>query len=463
MNKVIKNDLGKDSIVKLVLGLAIPAMIAQLVNVLYSIVDRMFAGQIPEIGNMALAAIGVCGPIVTLLSSFGTLVGIGGSILMSIKLGQKKDEEAKDILYNSFIMLCIFSIVLTILFLIFKGQLIMWFGGSEELFDLANTYLSIYTCGTFFALMAIGMNLFITCQGFASIAMMSTIIGACTNIALDWLFIKALNLGISGAAIATVLAQILSSIFVVSFLISKYSHVKLRIRKCSTAIMKRILSLGFSPFMIIATDSIILIGMNALLQKYGQENGDMLITAVTIAQSYFLLITGPLLGISSGTQTIISYNFGAKDTKRIQKAIIAILSMGVGFCAIMFFVSMFGSEYFVHFFTSSEEIKPLAIKAIKIFCIGVVPMAFQYVLVDVITALSNVKVSLALSLNRKITFLIATFLLPLFFDAEMIFAAEPIADIYAFCVTTTTFLITFAPFMRDHGMEVSKAFNPFKL
>ena len=206
----LSNNLGKDSVLGLVFKLAIPTMLAQLVNLLYSIVDRMYIGHIPEIGGLALAGVGVCGPIVTFLSSFGTLVGLGGSIIMSIKMGERRFKKARFVLANSFLALSVISITLTIIFLLLKDKLIMMFGASTVTFPYANTYLTIYTLGSFFALMAIGLNFFITCQGFAMIGMLTVIIGALVNILLDTVFIFGLEMGVAGAAWATVIAQITS-------------------------------------------------------------------------------------------------------------------------------------------------------------------------------------------------------------------------------------------------------------
>ena len=260
-----QNDFENAPMIKLVMGLAIPSMIAQLVNILYSIVDRMFVGQIEEVGNLCLAAVGICGPIVTLLSSFGTLVGIGGSIWLSMCLGQKNEKRASQILYNSFVMLVVLSICLTLGFILLKHNLIYWFGGSDALYPYANTYLTIYTLGTFFALMSIGLNYFITGQGYATIAMLSVCIGAVTNIIFDFILIRTLKIGVAGAAIGTVVAQFLSCMFVLCFLRFK-SKIKLHKEELSIEKMKHIVKLGFSPFLIIASDSIILIVMNMMLQ-----------------------------------------------------------------------------------------------------------------------------------------------------------------------------------------------------
>lgn len=439
---------------KLVLSLAIPSMIAQFVNVLYSIVDRMFVGQIPEIGNQALAAIGVCGPIVTLLSSFGTLVGIGGSVWLSIRLGQKEHEKASVILYNSFILLVAVSLVLTFVFILLKNNLIVWFGASEQLYGYANTYLTIYTFGTFFALMAIGLNYFITCQGYAKIAMTTVIIGALTNIGLDFLLVKVMNYGVAGAAVATVIAQVCSGLFAICFLRSKFSTIRIEKKPLDFDVVKRIVRLGFSPFVIIASDSIIIIVMNAVLQHYGgPQRGDILISAITVAQSYFLLITGPLIGITSGTQAIISYNYGAMNANRIKEAFKYILMLAVGFCILMFIISLCFSNVFVSMFTDDIQTMPIADRAIRIFSSGIIFMAFQYVIVDGITALSNVKVSLGLSMNRKVIYLLATLLLPVFLGVEMTFYAQPIADVLSSLVSIFIFLrvlpLLFASFKKE--------------
>ena len=307
----MENDLGQDSIWKLVLRLALPAMAAQFMNVLYSIVDRIYIGNIPGEGSLALAGAGICLPIVTLLSSFGTLVGLGGSILMAMRMGEGKLEKARQILANCFFLLILFSAILTVLFLLSKDTLLFWFGASEATFPYADTYLTIYTGGTFFALMAMGLNYFITCQGFAGFGMFTVVLGALANLILDPIFIFVFDLGVAGAAIATVLSQLLSCIFAVSFLFGKEPRVTISFGNYNRRLMTQILSVGLPPFLILATDSLILIILNTVLSKTGGNEADLLITAVTIVQSYMAMITGPMLGISSGTQAIISYNYGA--------------------------------------------------------------------------------------------------------------------------------------------------------
>lgn len=438
------NDLGKDKISSLVFKLAIPTMIAQLVNVLYSIIDRMYIGNIPEIGDIALAGVGVCGPIVTLLSSFGTLVGLGGSILMAMKMGEQKKKEAEQILANSFLMLLIVSGTLTLIFLLTKDFLLYQFGASDVTFPYANTYMTIYTIGTFFALLSIGLNYFITCQGYSVVSMTTVLIGAISNIILDSVFVFGFHMGVAGAAIATVIAQLFSCLFALTFLFRKQVPIRITFGGYSMSIAKKIISIGLSPFIILATDSIIIIIMNSVLQYYGgQSDGDLLISAATIVQSYMLLITGPMIGITGGTQAIISYNYGAARADRIKQAERLILSLCIIFTSIMFLVSRSIPQYFVKIFTTDTSLSQLSIWGIKAFTLGIIPLSFQYALVDGLTALGRTKTALALSLFRKSSFVIYTIFLPAFFTAQSVFYAEPLCDIISAILTTTVFLKVF--------------------
>lgn len=448
------NDLGNDQIFLLVIKLAIPTMIAQLVNVLYSIIDRMYIGHIPVIGDLALAGVGVCGPIVTLLSSFGTLIGLGGSILMAMRMGEGEHKKAEQILSNSFMLLLAFSAVLTVLFLLIKDNLLIWFGASEVTFQYANTYMTIYTIGTFFALLAIGLNSFITCQGFATTGMMTVIVGALTNIVLDSVFIFGFNIGVAGAAWATVVAQMCSCLFAVLFLFSKCVPIGITFGGYDWNIVKKIITIGISPFIITGTDSVIIIAMNAVLQKYGgATQGDLLISCATIVQSYMLLISSPLIGITSGTQAIISYNYGARKTDRVRMAEKYILSMAVTFTVIMMIVSQLLPQYFVLLFTNSQETMQLSIWGIKVFTLAIIPMSIQYSFVDGMTALGRIKTALVLSLFRKTTYVIATFMIPRFFLAKYTFFAQPIADILGATLSAIVFLLVFNPYLKKRELE----------
>ncbi len=425
----LSNDLGKDNILGLVLKLAIPAMFAQLINLLYSIVDRMYIGNIPDIGSLALAGVGVCGPIVTLLSSFGTLIGLGGSIIMSIKMGEENYKKARQVLANSFFMLGVLGVSLTIIFLLIKSKLIMLFGGSEITFQYANTYLTIYTLGSFFAIMALGLNYFIICQGFPLIAMGTVAIGAITNIVLDTVFVYYLKWGVAGAAWATVISQILSFIFAFKFLIGKKIPISIGFGNYSKELMKQIVKLGISPFFILATDSLILISLNSMLQRYGGSEGDIYISTATIVQSYLLLITGPLVGLSGGTQALLGYNYGARKIDRVKLAVRYIIVFALILTSTMTFATSFIAPTFLNLFTQDTELINISLWAIKISILGMIPLSFQYCFVDAFTGLGWVRISFSLSMWRKFLYISCTVLLPIFFGARYAFYAQPISDI----------------------------------
>lgn len=444
-----QNDLGKDDIKQLVRRLAIPSMLAQFVNVLYSIVDRMYIGNIPEVGEVALAGAGVCGPIVTLISSFAFLVGIGGAPLMAIRMGEENQEGAEKILANCFVMLLGLSAMLTGAAIAFREPMLMFFGASEQTFPYAYDYLTFYVTGTVFAILTAGLNQFITCQGFANEAMLTTIIGAVMNIVLDPIFIFVLGMGVRGAAVATVLSQACSCAFVLWFLFGYRAHVRITLGGYSARVMLRVLTFGFCPFIIIAGDSVLIIALNTVLQRYGENgSGDMLIACATIVQSYMQIVTLPLGGITSGTQPILSFNYGAKNTDRIRKGEKEIVKLAFLFCLIMFIISQTVSSVFVRLFTQNEQYIQLSVWAIKVFTFGIIPLALQYAFVDGLTALGIVKVSVSLSVFRKVAFLVLTLLIPAYFGATAAFYAEPIVDIFCGLFSTAIFLSLIGRILR---------------
>lgn len=446
------NDFGRDSIPVLVLRISVPFMFAQFVNVLYSIVDRIYIGNIPVIGADSLAGAGVCAPIITLLSSFGALIGIGGSVLFSVRMGAGDTKNAKKILANSFSLLLILSAVLTVFFLLTKGILLNWFGASPVTYPYANTYLTIYTLGTFFALLSMGMNYFITAQGFPGLGMATTLIGAVVNIALDPVFIFALHMDIAGAAAATVIAQMSSCAFVLLTLRRKKMPVELGIVRPDRETARRIVKIGMSPFLILASDSAIIIALNAVLQYYGgEQNGDTLITAATIVQSYMLLITAPMLGVTGGSQPLISYNYGANRPDRIRRTVFWVLMLCICFTTVMFFISRLAPQYFVRIFTDSEEYRELAVWGIQVFTMMIIPLSLQYVFVDSLTALGMTRLSLSLSITRKMLYMGATCLFPLWFTAKSAFYAEPAADALAASISTAVFFCIYRKYLRGKG------------
>lgn len=455
----LSNDLGRDNIIKLVFKLALPAMLAQLINVLYGIIDRMYIGHIPVIGDVALAGVGVCAPIVTFLSSFGTLFGLGGSILMAMHMGEGRYDKAKSVLANSFLMLVISSIVLTIVFLLTKDYLIMWFGGSENTFQYADEYMTIYTFGTFFAVMALGLNFFITAQGYSTVAMFSVVLGAVMNIILDSVFILVCGWGVRGASYATVISQFCSAVFIFCFLCSKRVQVRISFGGYSLRRIVRIFKLGFTPFIIISLDSVLIIVLNATLQAYGGAEGDLYVSTATIAQSFLFLVTGPLGGLTGGTQAILSFNLGAGNVDRIKKAETVITIVGVVFMCIMMLLAWTCAGTFVNMFTEDALLGEKSVWAIRVMTLGIIPLAFQYAFVDGFTALGKVGVSLFLSLFRKTLYISSALIMPIFLGVESIFYSEAISDIASCIMSSTLFIIVFNRFLekrRKAHLEYAK-------
>lgn len=450
----LENNLGKDNIKTLVVRLAIPSMLAQFVSVFYSIVDRMYIGNIPEIGELALAGVGVCGPIVTLLTSFSALTGFGGAPLLSIRMGEKNQEEAKKVIANSFMMLLVIAAVLTAGAWVMKDHLLMWFGASETTFTYADQYLSIYLAGTAFALIASGMNQFIICQGFAKVGMKSVMLGAIVNLVLDPIFIFSLDMGVGGAAAATVIAQASSAIYILCFLNCKRVPVRISLGGYSWNICKKILSLGFSPFVIIGLDSVLVITMNAMLQRYGgPEQGDMMVTCGTIMQSFMLMVTMPLGGITAGTQSILGYNYGSRQMNRVRYAEKEILKITVIFTAVMFLLAQTCSRYFVLIFTRNPEYIAVSVRAIRISTLMVIPLAFQYSFVDAFTGMGIAKLAISLSLFRKALFFIVVMLLPRYMGVDGIFYTEPIIDLIAAIFSTIMFMSLSGRILKKRLLE----------
>lgn len=441
----IENDLGRDDIKKLVLRIAVPSMLAQFVSVFYSIVDRMYIGNIPDVGAVALAGVGVCGPVVTMIGSVAFLVGVGGAPLMSMRMGEGNEKQARQILSNSFLLLILFSILMTAVIYPIREPMLRMFGASASTWPYANTYFSIYLTGTVFALMATGMNQFIICQGFSKVGMQSVLIGAVLNIILDPVFIFGFQMGVAGAAAATVISQFASCVFVLLFLFGKRVPIRIGFSGYNRRIMGKILTIGFTPFIIIAVDNIMIIAMNAILQKYGgPAEGDILVTCATIVQSFMLIITMPLGGITGGTQTILAYNYGAGRTDRVKSAQRYIFTMAAGYTALLFVLARLAGPLFVRLFTSDPDLSFEALEAIKICTLAVIPLGIQYGIVDGFTGLGQVQLALPLSFIRKLVYFLALFALPAFFGARAAFYAEPLSDI----VGPVTSIAVYALFMK---------------
>ena len=337
-------------------------------------------------------------------------------------------------------MLIIFSVLLTLLVIPIKEPMLRLFGASDVTWEYTNSYFSVYIIGTIFALLSQGMNQFIICQGFSKVGMKSVLIGAILNIILDPVFIFAFHMGVAGAAVATVISQFASCIFVLRFLFGDKAVVKIGFGGYSLKIARRILTIGLTPFLIIAIDNVMIIAMNAILQKYGgASQGDILVTCATIAQSFMLVVTMPLGGITGGTQTILAFNYGAKRIDRVKKAEKYIMIMSAIYCAILFVIGQFAGIVFVRLFTSDLALAGKAVRAIRICTLALMPLSVQYVLVDGLTGLGKVKYSLSLSMFRKALYFIALFLFPFYFGAGAAFYATPFSDTIGAIVTLAVY------------------------
>jgi len=436
-----KNDLGRDPVGALILRLAIPTMLAQFINVLYSIVDRMFIGHIPAVGDLALAGVGVCGPIVTLLSSFSYLACLGGGPLFAMRMGAGDREGAGAILSNCLRMLLCMAAGLSLLFFLLRENLLWWFGASLDTFPYALTYMTIYIAGTAFALMAAGLNNFLICQGRSGLGMATVVLGAVLNICLDPVFIFVLDLGVAGAAWATLLSQAASCAFALLSLTRPSMPIPLKWGRFQWPICRKVLTFGLAPFLTYALDSVILIVLNTVLQRQGGPGeGDALLTCCSIVQSYMLLIAMPLSGITLGCQGVISFNLGAGDIPRVKTALRDVLALCFAFAAVMLAVTHLFSPLFVRLFTQSETLMARSVTLIKVYTAGVLVLPIQWTVVDGSTALGQTRLALFCSLLRKTIFVSAVILLPCFLPAASAFCAEPLCDLTAACVSAALFL-----------------------
>lgn len=449
-----ENNLGTDKVSGLVWRIAIPSMLAQFVSVLYSIIDRMYVGNILSIGDTALAGVGVCGPIVTMIGSVAFLIGVGGSPMVGIRMGEGCIRQAEKIVANSFLMLCVAAVLLTGAVLPVRRPMLLLFGASETTYPYAEAYFIIYVSGTLFALLATGMNQFIICQGFAKEGMKSVMLGAVLNIVLDPVFIFGFGMGVRGAALATVLSQSASAAYVLHFLFGKRVPVHITFGGYDIRLMGKILVMGFTPFIIIAIDNVMIIVMNAILQKYGgADRGDALVTCNTIVQSFMLVLTMPLGGISSGTQGILSYNYGARRPDRVLEAQKYIVTLCAGFSAVMFVLARLAGPLFVSLFTKNPELSVWSCRAIRICTLSVILLGVQYAVVDGFTAMGQVQISLPLSFWRKTVYFVSVFLLPAILGVDNVFYAEPLSDILGPAVSILVYGLTIRRILRRRERE----------
>ena len=435
---------------KLVLQLAIPAMLAQFVNILYSVVDRMYVGHIAGSGADALAGVGVCAPVVTMITAFAALVGFGGGPLMSIRMGRRDMDGARQIVANSFYLLLALSALVTVPVLVFRRPILFAFGASEQLWPYAEAYFTTYVAGTVFALLSVGMNQIIMSQGFSGTAMRSVMLGAAVNIALDPVFIFLMDMGVRGAALATVLSQAVSSIWVVRFLTSERSFLRIR-RAClrlRAQVVLPCVALGVSPFIMQFTESVLSVCFNTSLLKYG---GDMAVGAMTILSSAMQFCMLPLQGLTQGAQPIVSFNYGARKMERVNRAFVLLLAACLSFSTLLWAVAMFAPQVYASIFTDDPALIAYSCDVMRVYMAASLLFGAQLACQQTFIALGNAKISVFLALLRKVILLIPLiFLLPPFFQDKVfaVFLAEPVADTIAVTVTVTMFFITFTRLKR---------------
>ncbi|MBH7314486.1 MATE family efflux transporter, partial [Clostridioides difficile] len=441
-------NLGSESVGKLLFKLATPAIIAQIVNVLYNIVDRIFIGRM-ENGEVAMAGVGVAFPIIIIITACSYLIGMGGGPLAAIKMGEQNNDEAEKIMSNSFSVLVILAILLTIGFKIGKEPLLWMFGASESTIRYSMDYLNIYLIGTVFVQISMGMNTFINTQGFATTGMMTVAIGALINIILDPIFIFGFNMGVKGAALATIIAQGVSAIWVLMFLFGKKSILKIKKKYMipKASIILPVLGLGISPFIMQSTESLVLIALNSKLQMYG---GDLAVGSMAIMSSIMQILMLPNMGVTQGAQPIISYNYGSGQLDRVKKTFKLCLLSCFTYSTILWLLLMIFPAFFVSIFNKNPQLLSMTSWSIKIYFAGAFMFGIQIACQQTFLALGKATISLVLALLRKIVLLIPLiFILPTFFNEKLfaVILAEPVADITAATITAISFFIFYKCFL----------------
>ncbi len=446
-------DLGNGSVKKLMVSMAVPAVLAQLVNLLYNIVDRIYIGHIPEVGGTAITGVGLFTSILMLITAFAMLAGSGGAPRAAIAMGRGDNDTAEKIMANCFSVLLILSVILTGVFYFALPTLIRWFGGSDATTPYAVEYGRIYVLGSVAVLIVMGMNSFITTQGFATVSMKTTLIGAIVNIVLDPIFIFALDMGVAGAALATVLSQAVGAVWILVFLTGKKTTLKLKVSnmRLRKEIILPCLGLGISPFVMVSTESLLSISFTTSLARYG---GDVAVGAMTILSSINQLVSMPLSGLCQGGQPLISFNYGAKKYDRVKEAFRYQFVACITYTIVFWLVLMLFPNVFAGIFTSDTALVDYTAWAIRIFLAGAFSVGFQISCQQAFMALGQAKVSLLMACLRKLILLIPLiFILPPFFAGEnkafAVFLAEPVSDIVAAAVTTITFFIVFRKLMKQ--------------
>ncbi len=441
-----KDFLGKEPIGRLLLKLALPTVAAQLINMLYNIVDRIYIGHIPEVGALALTGVGVCMPLIMIVSAFAALVSNGGAPRASIFMGKGENEKAEKTLGNCFCLQMIVSVILTAVLLLWNRNFLLAFGASENTVEYGVRYMNIYAFGTIFVQLTLGMNAFITAQGFAKTGMLSVLIGAVINIILDPILIFGFDMGVRGAALATVISQACSCVWVLSFLMGKKTNLKIRRKnmKLERAIILPSLALGFSIFVMQSSESIISVCFNSSLLRYG---GDIAVGAMTILTSVMQFAMLPLQGLGQGAQPIISYNYGAGNAERVKKAYFLLLKCSLFFSILLWLTVMLAPGGFAGLFTTDAALVEYTKTALRIYMACMCVFGIQIACQMTFTALGNAKASVLVAVMRKFILLIPLiYIMPMIMKADQtraVYMAEPVADFFAVSFTTVLFFFEF--------------------
>lgn len=454
--KASKYDLGNDKISALMVKMAIPSIVAQVINILYNMVDRIYIGHIKGIGADALTGVGIAFPIVVFISAFSAFVGAGGAPLSAIFQGKGDKDRAEKILGNGVSMLIFFSAVLMLIFYIFKKPLLYAFGASENTFGYASDYISIYLIGTIFVELSLGLNTYIIAQGESVTGMLSVLIGAISNIVLDPIFIFVFNLGVKGAAIATIISQFLSAVWVVGFLLSRRAVLRIKPKNLSPdlKIMGSIASLGISPFVMRSTESFVSIVLNSGMQRYG---GDIYVGSITIMQSVMQFFSAPIGGFTQGIQPIISFNFGARKFERVKRTYKSTIAICFGFSFLGAASAMIFPEFYASFFTTDTALIKLVGQKMPVFMAGMLIFGIQQAIQPTFMALGQAKISLFIATLRKIILLIPlALILPKFFGTNGVYFSEPISDIISAVTAILLFLLNIKKILTNDALDKIK-------
>lgn len=449
-----KNFLGTEPVGRLLLRLALPTVTAQVINMLYNIVDRIYIGHIPDVGAMALTGVGVCMPLIMIVTAFASFVGAGGSPRASIFMGKGDHESAEKTLGNCFVVQILISALLTVVLLFWSRDLLMAFGASENTIAYAVSYMNIYAVGTVFVQLTLGMNAFITAQGFAKTGMLSVLIGAVANIVLDPVFIFGFHMGVKGAALATILSQSLSCLWVLAFLFGKKTN--LRIRKKYFRLEKKIilpsLALGLSTFIMQSSESIISICFNSSLLRHG---GDIAVGAMTILTSVMQFALLPLQGLGQGAQPVISYNYGAGNADRVKATFKLLLKYSLSYSTALWALVMIFPGKFAGLFTSDVRLLEFTQTALRIYLACLFLFGIQMACQMTFTSLGNAKASITVAVMRKFVLLLPLiYIMPMIYHADKtraVYMAEPVADFLAVSFTAVLFTFQFKKVMRQMG------------